>query len=137
MSKEELENLETLSEKFIEGFSNAQSLFSVHMDFPFGFAVCLRGIAESGNRDLFQRVVDSYVSYSEKVNQGNMNQEQIKLEALDFIEFQCKVGDTGRMTIGTPGAYKTDGPARTMFLDMYSGQLAMDKGYAVTNSIKI
>ena len=47
------------------------------------------------------------------------------------------IGDTGRMTVGIPLPYKMDGTTRNMFLDVYAGQLARDRGYTPTHSIKI
>lgn len=129
-------NLETRAEKYIESHSNGESFFTVGKNFPFDFALCLKEVAESGNKELFRKLIDSYVSYSEKVNQKELDKELIKIEALDFIEFQCMVGDTGRMTIGIPGMYSS-GPTRKMFLDIYSGQLARDIGYTVTHSINL
>ncbi|MBS3081028.1 hypothetical protein J4221_06130 [Candidatus Pacearchaeota archaeon] len=131
-----MENYKTLAEKFIEGFDNRMSFIQTQNEFPFEFPLCLREIASKSNQELFQRVVEGYVSYSQRVNRGRMESEKIKLEALDLIEFQCIIADTGRMTIGIPGFYNLNGITRQMFLDLYSGQLAENKGYKITHSIK-
>lgn len=130
---EKPENLEVRAERYIQELSKDNYILGDN--FPFGLALCLKEIAKSGNKGLFKRLVDSFVEYSERINQGV--DAPVKLEALDFIEFQCIVGDTGRMGLGIPIPYQMGGPARKMFLDIYHGQLARDKDYTPTHSIKL
>ena len=135
-----MENIETIAEKFIEGFSRGEWAIDIpSLDIPSSpdLPSCLKGLAENGNKELFKKLIDSYVAYTEKINKGYMSQEHIRLGALNFIDFQCMRGDTARMTTIIPGQYKLNGAARKMFLDIYSGQLAEDMEYNPTYSIRL
>ncbi|MBS3093018.1 hypothetical protein J4456_00370 [Candidatus Pacearchaeota archaeon] len=132
-------SIEECAENFVQAFEKGAwiSDTDVPFGFPFGLPTCLREIAQQKNKDLFQRVIDSYLNYSQKKNEGKIIQEHIEMESLSFIEFQCVVGDTGRMTIGIPGDYRYDGPARKMLLDLYTGRMPEDKGYTVKHDINV
>ncbi|HLC58384.1 MAG TPA: hypothetical protein VJI68_00835 [Candidatus Nanoarchaeia archaeon] len=129
-----MDSLEIVAQNYIVEHGKGNSFMNETT--LFGFPRCLFQLADSGNRNLFERLVDSYVAYSQKAN-PKMRPEDVKLEALDFIEFQCMVADTGRMTIGIPGNYVRTGPTLEMFMKIYAGNLARDVGYIPDNSINL
>ncbi|MBS3071175.1 hypothetical protein J4407_02665 [Candidatus Pacearchaeota archaeon] len=127
----ENKKLETIVEAVIVGFDKGKALTDGITNLNY-----MREISENGNKQLFQRLIESYLGYAKKIN-SDISSEEVRLEALDFVEFQCMVADTGKLAINLPLKYEMNGKTRKMFLDIYSGKLARDNNYIVKHSIKV